>query len=230
MRKVLRGFVDDALARTGPLAVEMSGDFPSVRPFARKLHRALLGLDKISEGQNQPYPQPTDRNSQGSTYRRAFAAQTNGATSACFAAGTLVHTRDGLRPIEELQVGDLVTTWPEDKPIPVRPGHPFRPEAEYIYKPITRAFVHADQIVLHVLRLGTGNNDDETLRVAPNYPLFSENHGWVPASQLKISDKLVWADFSNTRICRVREEVERAAVYNVELKDCHRYFVGKMGV
>ena len=34
MRKGLRGFVDDALSRTGPLAVEKSGDFPTARPFA----------------------------------------------------------------------------------------------------------------------------------------------------------------------------------------------------
>jgi hypothetical protein len=44
MRKGLRGFVDDALARTGPLAVEKSGDFPTARPFAHKLHRALFSV------------------------------------------------------------------------------------------------------------------------------------------------------------------------------------------
>jgi hypothetical protein len=81
MGKGLRGFVDDALARTGPLAVEKSGDFPTARPFAHKLHRALFGSDKIPEGQNQPHHRSTDRNRQGSTYRRAFAVQTSGATS-----------------------------------------------------------------------------------------------------------------------------------------------------
>ncbi|MEF8755096.1 MAG: DUF4351 domain-containing protein [Accumulibacter sp.] len=81
MGKGLRGFVDDALARTGPLAVEKSGDFPTARPFAHKLHRALFGSDKIPEGQNQPHHRSADRNWQGSTYRRAFAVQTSGATS-----------------------------------------------------------------------------------------------------------------------------------------------------
>ncbi len=53
MSKGLRGFVDDAHTRTGPLAVEKSGDFPTARPFAHKLHRALFGSEKIPEGRNQ---------------------------------------------------------------------------------------------------------------------------------------------------------------------------------
>jgi hypothetical protein len=32
----------------------------------------------------------------------------------CFIAGTLVHTREGLRPIEEIKVGDYVLSKPED--------------------------------------------------------------------------------------------------------------------
>jgi len=81
MRKGLRGFVDDALSRTGPLAVEKSGDFPTARPFAHKLHRALFVSYNILEGQNQPHHRSVDRNWQGSTYQRTFSVQTNGATS-----------------------------------------------------------------------------------------------------------------------------------------------------
>jgi len=80
--------VDDALARTGPLAVEKSGDFPSARHCAHKLHRALSGLDKIREGQNQPHHRSADRNSQSSTYRRTFPVQTNRATSPFRAGNT----------------------------------------------------------------------------------------------------------------------------------------------
>lgn len=35
-------------------------------------------------------------------------------TVGCFVAGTLVHTRDGLRPIEQIKVGDYVLSKPED--------------------------------------------------------------------------------------------------------------------
>ena len=73
--------MDDALSRTGPLAMEKSGDFPTARPFAHKLHRALFGSDKITESQNQPHHRSTDRNRQGSTYQSRFSVQTNGATS-----------------------------------------------------------------------------------------------------------------------------------------------------
>lgn len=81
MRKGLRGFVDDALSRTGPLAVEKSGDFPTARPFAHKLHRALFVSYKILAGQHQPQQRSADRNWQGSTYPGAFPVQTSGATS-----------------------------------------------------------------------------------------------------------------------------------------------------
>ena len=83
MKKGLGGFVDDALTRTGPLAVEKSGDFPTVRPFAHKLHRARFVSDKIPESQNQSYHRSADHNRQGSTYPLAFPVQTSGATSHC---------------------------------------------------------------------------------------------------------------------------------------------------
>ena len=81
MSKRLRGFVDDALARMGPLAVEKSGDFPTARPFAHKLHRALFVSYEIPESQNQPQHWSLGHDRQGSTYQSGFSVQTNGATS-----------------------------------------------------------------------------------------------------------------------------------------------------
>lgn len=150
----------------------------------------------------------------------------------CFAADTLVHTKEGLRPIEKLQEGDLVLTWPEDKPIPVHPCHPFRLEEEYIYKPVTKTFVHEDQNISHVVIRGDGKtkNDDEILRVTPNHSVWSKRHGWVQVSTLKFGHTLKQADFSDNLIRGATHDVERVTVYNIEVEDCHTYFVGEKGI
>ena len=153
------------------------------------------------------------------------------ADGACFAAGTLVHTINGLVPIEEIKVGDLVLTWPEDMPIPDRDHAPFRLEEEYIYKPVTKIYVNEDQMISHVTVLGYGNpGDDEVLRVTPNHPIWSKRSGWVQAGVLKFGHTLLRAAFSDTLVRRAKHDVERVTVYNIEVKDCHTYFVGKMGI
>ena len=52
----------------------------------------------------------------------------------CFVAGTLVHTRDGLVPIEKIRVGDWVLSQPEMK-------------GEQAYKRVTNTFVFDDKDV-----------------------------------------------------------------------------------
>ena len=96
MRKGLSGFVDDAPARTGPLAVEKSGDFPTARPFAHKLHRALFDLDRIPESQNHARHRSPDHNRQGSTYQSRFSVQTNGAPLSIIIGNKKSHENMGL--------------------------------------------------------------------------------------------------------------------------------------
>jgi hypothetical protein len=53
---------------------------------------------------------------------------------ACLVAGTLVHTKDGLKPIEQIQVGDWVLSQPEDK-------------GEQAYKRVVNTFSFEDKAV-----------------------------------------------------------------------------------
>ncbi len=54
-------------------------------------------------------------------------------TTSCFVAGTLVHTNKGLVPIEQLKVGDMVLSMPENG------------EGEPSYKPVVNTFVHENK-------------------------------------------------------------------------------------
>lgn len=56
----------------------------------------------------------------------------------CFVAGTLVHTKDGLKPIEQIKVGDLVLSKPENG------------EGELCYQPVTRTFEYENRELYYV--------------------------------------------------------------------------------
>ncbi|WP_443191276.1 TolC family outer membrane protein [Pseudomonas indica] len=55
----------------------------------------------------------------------------------CFAAGTLIHTKEGLKPIEDIQVGDWVLSQPEET-------------GAQAYKRVTRTVQHEDKAVYRV--------------------------------------------------------------------------------
>ena len=86
-------------------------------------------------------------------------------SKACFVAGTLVHTKEGLRPIEEIKVGDYVLSKPESG------------VGELSYQRVTRTFVHENQEVwaLHYLSreiLSSGKREGGLLVATENHPIW----------------------------------------------------------
>jgi len=96
---------------------------------------------------------------------------------ACFAAGTLVHTKEGLKPIETIKVGDWVLSKHESG------------EGEREYKRVTQTFKHEDREVVKflccVMRAGTV--DRCNLVVTAEHPIWVQGKGWKPASKIKYS-------------------------------------------
>ncbi len=79
----------------------------------------------------------------------------------CFAAGTLVHTRDGLKPIEAIRTGDWVLSQPEAT-------------GERAYKQVTRTVRHEDKPVCLVRFFAKRNGEAvaQELLVTPNHPFY----------------------------------------------------------
>ena len=106
---------------------------------------------------------------------------------ACFAAGTLVHTKEGLVPIEQIKVGDWVLSKPENG-------------GEQDYKRVLNTFARPPERVIEVKYLP----DPSQPRVARitctiNHPFWVIDLGWTPAEDLYRSSKENWLELADGR-------------------------------
>ncbi|MBD0256487.1 MAG: hypothetical protein ICV83_12280 [Cytophagales bacterium] len=142
---------------------------------------------------------------------------------ACFVAGTLVATAEGLRPIEGIRAGQKVQA-----------RDVFSGQTGY--GTVRRQFVRqATQLV----RLWVGGT---LIEATVEHPFYINGH-WLPAGQLQKGDQLTLAQGSVTASVRgdyltpAMARVDSIAyldtlvrVYNLEVAGFHTYFVGTQGV
>lgn len=101
----------------------------------------------------------------------------------CFVAGTLVHTKDGLKPIEQIQVGDWVLS------------HPENPDdgTETAYKRVSKTFRFEDKEVIRCWWAPDSNSsfeESDWVYATPNHPVWLNPHGWVAMGRLHLPGKL----------------------------------------
>ena len=113
-------------------------------------------------------------------------------TGGCFAKGTRVHTKEGLKRIEEIKVGDYVLSSPEDG------------TGGADYKRVLNVFVHKDKTIRHITGYGPNNDEPYFLAATGNHPFWVEGVGWTRADELKPDDVLRKADGRFTDISRQR--------------------------
>jgi hypothetical protein len=89
----------------------------------------------------------------------------------CFAAGTLVHTKEGLRPIETIRVGDWVLSRPEDGSGAVE------------YKRVTQTFRSENKDV-GIVEVISEIKDDYYLIATPSHLFWVKGKGWVRTDHL----------------------------------------------
>lgn len=138
-----------------------------------------------------------------------FAAK--GATTVCFPAGTIVHTANGLRNIEDLQVGDWVLTYNEQT-------------AEQEYQPILVKHQRYTQQMMSI-ELPTG----EVLQVTPEHR-FYHNGEWIEARSLKVGDLLHLKNGDYTSIIAIEILPNYQKVFNFDIQKNENYYVSLDGI
>lgn len=139
---------------------------------------------------------------------------TGGITSNhCFIAGTLIHTEDGLVPIEEIKPDQLV--WAEDPAT-----------GERALKRVVCLFRNEKYELVHLQIKG------ETITTTVGHPFFVQGKGWVAAKDLHINDKLKLQNGEDAFVDEIGlEQLDTPVqVFNFEVEDFHTYFVGSNGV
>jgi hypothetical protein len=127
----------------------------------------------------------------------------------CFARGTPVWTKTGQRPIETLELGDLVLAQNVDS-------------GELSYRPIIGRTVRPPSELLDVTFGG------ETLRTTRGHMFWVAGIGWQMAKELKKGANLQGV----TGAARVQaaESASQEEAYNLVVADFNTYFVGESGV
>ncbi|WP_296517797.1 DUF637 domain-containing protein [Acinetobacter oleivorans] len=138
----------------------------------------------------------------------------NGTT--CFVAGTLIETKNGLKPIEEFNGDELI--WSRNDLT-----------LEYGYKPVIAKNITHNQPIFEVV-VQNALGVTETLKTTEEHPFWVKNIGWQKASIL--SEGMTLLDRDNNELTVISQKLlaKLDTVYNIEVKDYHTYHVGKLGV
>ena len=126
----------------------------------------------------------------------------------CFAAGTPVLTPEGTKAIEQIKVGDLVLSLPEDDP-----------NGPVVAKRVEEVFERSS--VLFDLHVG-----GKLIRTTAEHPFYVQGKGWTAAKSLVSGDLLRSHDGQWVPVESTCDSGEIAPVYNMRVEDFHTYFVG----
>ena len=127
----------------------------------------------------------------------------------CFTGDTLVATEDGDKRIDEIEVNDYV--WAEDTVT-----------GEQVLKRVSKVYVKETD---HLIHIGTSTGED--IETTKNHPFYTEERGWVAASELEEGETLHTEDGNIVTVTYNHDEwlEEPVKVYNLEVEGLHTYYV-----
>jgi RHS repeat-associated protein len=122
---------------------------------------------------------------------------------ASFAAGTMVATRDGSKPVEDVRPGDMVLT------------------SDQAWRPVQRLFTRQAEDAVDLTVGG------ELIHTTAHHPFLSAAGTWVEAGLLEPGQELISAGGGKEKVEAVRPVAASTRVYNMEVADLHVYAVGE---
>ena len=119
----------------------------------------------------------------------------------CFVAGTLVQLPNGIKYIEDIEIGDIVKSFDVGT-------------SSVVNSKVTETFVHSDRYYMII------NGNIKTTSV---HPFYSDGN-WIEAGDLSIGDKILHVDGLEHTIETIELSDEPVTVYNFEVDGTHNYF------
>ncbi|MDH3273691.1 MAG: polymorphic toxin-type HINT domain-containing protein [Gammaproteobacteria bacterium] len=134
--------------------------------------------------------------------------------SCCFVAGTLVDTEDGLRPIEDIEVGDKV--WARN----VDTG-------ETELKPVTD-LIRRHERQIWIVDLKSEDGATSRFEATDDHPWWIPEQGWIGTAELRVGMAATTKNYRDTTITAVERTDRLDATYNLTVADFETYFVGEI--
>jgi len=119
----------------------------------------------------------------------------------CFVGGTQIQMHEGVKSIEEVEIGDIVKSFDVGT-------------SSVVDSKVTKTYVHTDRYYMIL------NGNIKTTSVHP----FYIDGKWVEAGDLSIGDKILHVDGLEHTIETIELSDEQVTVYNFEVDGTHNYY------
>ncbi|WP_316719939.1 polymorphic toxin-type HINT domain-containing protein [Terrisporobacter petrolearius] len=177
----------------------------STKAIAKRVYRVVRKSKVVTKRSYRKARRKATR-----TYRRVRCKITK---KGCFTAGTLISTKDGDVPIEDIEEGDLV--WAQDSET-----------GEIALKKVVQTFEKETDTILYIKVAG------EVIEATEQHVFYIDGVGWIPASMIEEGDVVVLQSGDKSTVEKIDKVVhnELIRVYNFEVEDFHTYFVSDASV
>ncbi|MFV0543016.1 MAG: RHS repeat-associated core domain-containing protein [Marinicella pacifica] len=134
----------------------------------------------------------------------------------CFVAGTQVETKDGLKNIEDVKLGELL--WAKNIETGVSD-----------WKPVTKVFIEPDRQIYEII-LQKPDKEIIKLEATDDHPFYVLDYGWKDTVELNEDDLIESKELGFVRVVSVVDQNRTDITYNFTIDEFNTYYVTEYGV